>query len=101
MASADLKNKKAKSLSPADVAAAYLKVLPNLSKHREALIEIARVGWSGESPVEFYLEMAILLNRLPWLVDSWVGKPVIDAIWKSDHSDFDASSAWEQDESSI
>ena len=64
----------------ADVVREFLRTSPALEKYRESLTDLARIAWAGESPVDFYLKISDLLPRLPWLVDRWLGKEVVEAL---------------------
>jgi hypothetical protein len=64
----------------ADVVREFLRTSPALEKYRESLTDLARIAWAGESPVDFYLQMSLLLPGLPWLVDRWLGKEVVEAL---------------------
>lgn len=82
-------------LEAAKVAEAFIQAAPGAARHRDSLVELARIGWSGQFPIRFYLDIANLLARLPWLVDRWVGQEVVDAISGARPHDPDGELAWE------
>lgn len=83
------------SLDPAVAAREYLRGAPDDDRHQAALVELARVAWSGEPPVLFYYRMGQLLSRLPWLVDCWVGSEAVKAIQGSYPYSPDTPQSWE------
>ena len=91
---ADASSSRAESLDPTAVADVFLKAAPSLKMHRDVLIDLARIGWVGEFPISFYLEITGLLSRLPWLVDLWVGQEAIDAILSADVDFYDEWEKW-------
>jgi hypothetical protein len=81
-------------LDPAVAAREYLRAAPDAERHQDALIELARVAWSGEFPVLFYYQLGLLLSRLPWLVDHWVGAEVVEAVRVFRPYDPDTRRSW-------
>jgi hypothetical protein len=67
-------------LTPTDVALELVRCANHLERHWSSLVDLAKVAWRGEPPVHFYWQIGSLLDRLPWLVDHWVGPEVVKAL---------------------
>lgn len=80
---------------PTDVALELVRSANHLERHWSRLVDLAKVAWLGEPPLLFYSQIGLLLERLPWLVDLWIGPEVVRALGETKIF-LDVSSPWRE-----